>query len=249
MKRVIVALMLRETKTRFGNNKLGYLWAFIEPSVYVGILLFIRNEMHSSVPFGENLYLFILTGILVYRIFISIGSRATNSISANQALLTYPIVKPIDTIAARIILEIITMLVVLVVFFMLLSTFSDSTIIHFPHIFFQAIMAVMLLGASVGAFNAVVAAVLPAWERLWGLLKFPILFLSGVFYIPKGMPPLVQEIISWNPVLHCVEWFRYGAYLDYDPLLNQSYVIWFSLVLLAVALLIERAFRYSLVRQ
>lgn len=32
MWRVQVAVLLRETKTRFGKNKLGYLWAFVEPS-------------------------------------------------------------------------------------------------------------------------------------------------------------------------------------------------------------------------
>lgn len=246
--RVVVAILLRETKTRFGKNKLGYLWALIEPMVYVGLLLFIRSEINTTIPFGENLYLFILTGILMYRVFISVAGRATNSISANQALLTYPIVKPVDTILARLILEIITMLVVIAVFFLLLESLSEYRVIQSPHIFLQAVFATMILSGGIGVFNAVFSVLFPAWERLWGLMKFPILILSGVFYIPKSMPPFVQEIISWNPLLHCIEWLRYGSYLTYDPMLSRSYVIFVGLIFLTVGLLMERIFRSVLIR-
>lgn len=246
--RVIIAIILRETKTRFGKNKLGYLWAIIEPSAYVALLLFIRDKMHASIPFGENLFLFLLTGILVYRVFISVAGRALNAISANHALLTYPLVKPLDTIFARIILEIITMLIVLTIFFLLLSVFSNYTIIHHPQRFAFAICALMFLSTGVGVLNAVVSVILPTWERFWGLIKFPLLILSGVFYIPKSMPPMVQNILVWNPILNCVEWIRSASYLDYDPLLDKSYVLWFSSICLCLGLVLERKYRNTLVR-
>ena len=34
---VVHALLLRETKTRFGANQLGYLWALIEPSLVIAM--------------------------------------------------------------------------------------------------------------------------------------------------------------------------------------------------------------------
>ena len=167
---------------------------------------------------------------------------------SDKALLTYPLVKPVDAIIARILLEILTMLVVLTVFFTLLSVFSNYKIIHTPHIFLQAVFATILLSAGVGVFNAVFSMIVPAWERLWGLIKLPLLILSGIFYIPKSMPPIVQDIIYWNPLLHCVEWLRHGAYLDYDPMLNRSFVIWFSLSFLTAGLFLERIYRHTLVR-
>jgi len=248
MSRVITAIILRETKTRFGKNKLGYLWAVIEPASYVLILILIRKHMGSTVPFGSNLYLFILTGILVYRIFVSIAGRATGAISSNQALLTYPLVKPVDTIIARLILESLTMMVVLAIFFLILESYSDFALINYPSILVEAVAATILLSCGVGFFNAVVSMIFPAWERIWGLMRFPLLFLSGVFYIPKSMPPMVQWIVSWNPVTHCVEWFRYGSYLDYDPMLDRSYVIWFGLITMTFGFCLEKVFRNSLVR-
>ena len=32
---VIQALILRETRTRFGDHQLGFLWAFIEPLLWI----------------------------------------------------------------------------------------------------------------------------------------------------------------------------------------------------------------------
>jgi len=248
MSRVVTAIILRETKTRFGKNKLGYLWAFIEPMAYVTIFILIREKAGTAVPFGSNLYLFILTGILVYRIFISIAGRANGSISSNQALLTYPLVKPVDTIVARIILESLTMILVLTVFFTILEIYSDYSLINYPSILIEAVAVLVLLSSGVGFFNAVFCMIFPAWERVWGLMTLPLLIMSGVFYVPKSMPPLVQQIISWNPLTHCVEWFRYGAYLDYDPALDRSYVIWFGITALTLGFLLEKIFRNGLVR-
>lgn len=249
MSRVVTAIIFRETKTRFGKNKLGYFWALIEPSGYIGILLFLRYKMHASIPFGENIYLFVLTGLLMYRLFISIADRCMSSISSNQSLLTYPLVKPIDTIIARIILEVMTMLVVILVFFGFLIFYTDYPVINYPLEFCAAIIATIFLGASVGVFNAVFSVVMPAWERVWGISKLPTLFLSGIFYMPRSMPPALQEIIKWNPLLHCVEWLRQGSYLDYDPLLSKNFVLVCSLFVITLGLAIERRYRSILVRQ
>ncbi|MGH6763325.1 MAG: ABC transporter permease [Phyllobacterium sp.] len=246
--RVIVAVVLRETKTRFGQNKLGYLWAIIEPVAYVAILLFIRSHLHSSIPFGENLFVFFITGILVYRTVMAIAGRTMKAITANSALLTYPLVKPMDTVLARIILEALTMLFVFGVFFVFLAFVSEHEVIHYPSRFAAAIAAAIFLGAGVGTFNAVVSVLFPVWERLWSILGFPLLMLSGIFYLPHKLPPAAQNVLYLNPILHCVEWLRYATYLDYAPMLNRSYVIGFAVVSMTVGMLLERVYRFSVVR-
>jgi len=248
MLRVITAIILRETKTRFGKNKIGYLWAIIEPISYVAILLFVRHYLHSKIPFGENLYLFFLTGILTYRLFIAIASRTMQAITANQSLLTYPLVKPTDTIFARIILETLTMLVVFAIFFCFLIYLTQGTVIHYPGRFGAAIAATIVLAAGVGTFNSVAVMLFPFWERFWNIIKFPLLIGSGVFYMPSSLPPSAQKILAYNPVLNCIEWLRFGTYLDYNPVLNGFYVLGFALVFLVAGLSMERLYRNTLVR-
>ena len=243
---VIVAVLLRETKTRFGRTRFGYLWAFIEPSVYVGLFIFIRHQLQTVTPFGENLALFFLTGLLFFRVFSSISTRVLSAVTANRALLAYPPVKPLDVILARVLLETLTMLTVFFIFMAFLAMTIDRKLIFHMESFAAAITCLVLLSTAFGVFNAVFSVIMPSWERIWTMLRLPILLLSSVFYVPTSLPPLGQSIISWNPLLHCIEWLRTSTYLTYDPMLSRSYVIGFGLTLLALGLLLERFTRKKL---
>ena len=58
--RVIMSLVLRETRATFGTSMFGYLWAIITPTVSVGILAFIFQKIGRQPPFGSSLALFLL---------------------------------------------------------------------------------------------------------------------------------------------------------------------------------------------
>jgi hypothetical protein len=160
--------------------------------------------------------------MLVFRAFTSIVSRSLSAITANRALLAYPPVKPVDIILARILLEIMVFFIVWVIFFTLLAATSQQKVIVHADRFAEAVAALILLSTSVGMFNAVMAALSPAWERVWPFVRLPLLFFSGIFYVPILTPPWMQSVLYWNPLLHCVEWLRTATYLTYDPLLDKS---------------------------
>lgn len=245
MSRVIVAIILRETKTRFGRNQLGIIWALIEPIVYVGAFAVIRSVTRDAIPFGQDIALFLVSGLLTFRTFTALVSRSTSAIAANRALLAYPPVKPLDFIFARVILETIVMIFVWVVFLIILSMTADTQLIYHYDTFLIALCATFYLGLGIGVFNGTLSVVVPAWERIWSLLRLPLMLISALFFVPNLMPPWVQSIIYWNPVLHCVEWVRVGIYLTYDPMLSPFYVIGFSSIALCVGLALERGYRYK----
>lgn len=244
--RVIVALILRETKTRFGRTQLGFLWALLEPVAYVSIFVAIRDAIRDSTPFGESTILFIITGLLTIRVFMSIASGTTPAISANKNLLTFPPVKPTDVIAARIVLETLTIYVVVFLFFVILEmTIEYKVIVNFSELV-ASIAATTLLGAGIGSLNAVVTILLPAWERVWTMIRLPLFILSGIFFVPNALPPAILHVLWWNPLLHCVEWMRIGTYLSYEPVLVKSYALAWGGGSLALALLLERMYRFKL---
>ena len=246
MSRVIVALILRETKTRFGKHRLGYVWALIEPAVFILIFGVLRTAIRDRIPFGESILLFIIPALLLVRIFIGLAGHMGASISANKALLAYPPVKPPDVIIARFLLEMLTMSLLIAIFFVLMAWIAEIEVIIYFHSFAASITALFLLCVGMGAFNAVVSVLWPAWERIWRFSSLPILILSGVFFVPKSLPPAYQYWLSFNPVLHCVEWMRTATYLTYDPLLDRPYPIMFGLVTLVIGLALERLYRYKL---
>lgn len=241
--RVLYALIMREGITRFGRNQLGYLWAFIEPAAYVLIFVFGRAALRDRIPFGDSIVLFVLTGLMTFRIASSIANRAKSAISGNEALLAYPLVKTLDLVIARILLEAATMVTLFLIFLAGVAVFGGVRIQMNLESFVQALGATVLLGTGLGVFNAVIGRLLPLWERLWGLISMPLFITAGIFFLPGSLPPEIMRVLWWNPFLHCVEWMRDAVYLDYDPMLSRPYLLGVSLTALFIGLFANRYFQ------
>lgn len=241
--RVVVALVRREALTRFGRNRLGYLWAFVEAIVYLVAFIGIRSFIADRIPFGDSLLLFMLTGLLTFRLAMNIAKRCTGAIQANLALLTFPLVKTFDVILARIVLEAVTMLLVAATFLIGLELFAGVRVFRTPDALMIAFMATVYLGTGVGFFNATVSRIVPAWERLWSLLSLPLFFTSGIFFVPAALPPEAFAIVYFNPFLHCVEWVREAAYIDYHASTDKAYLLSFATVALLIGLGVNYLFQ------
>src|SRR5438067_12602576 len=65
--RVIQALIIRETRTRFGDAKLGYGWALLEPILHITMLSAVFSlMMQGRPPIGTHFFIFYLTGLIRY---------------------------------------------------------------------------------------------------------------------------------------------------------------------------------------
>jgi capsular polysaccharide transport system permease protein len=171
-----------------------------------------------------------------------IGGRVMGAISANIALLTFPLVKTFDVIVGRALLELATLSVVAVAFVVGLYVVNGVWVPADLPTTLAGYGAALLLGVSIGCFNAVFSRLVPFWERVWSLLSLPVLFLSAVFYLPSSLPTEILNILWYNPVLHVVEWVRSGVYISYEPYLSTSYVLWISATLLLLTLVLNKFF-------
>ncbi len=242
--RVVGALMLREARTRFGRSQLGYLWAMTEPIALIATFTLISMAMGHMPPYGDSLPMFFALGTLAFQFYRRVASFCSAAFTANQALLTYPIVKQFDTLVARALLEFITCLFVSLLVLGGLIFFAQQP--YPAHIESMAVVVVllMLLGFGFGTLNAVIGAYVASWRNIESLLSRPLLVLSGVFFVPDRMPPKIIPYISWNPVLHGIELMRYGYYPDYrSPTLDVTYLFIWALGLTVFGLVAERAMR------
>ena len=113
--RVVHALIIRETRTRFGDSTLGYGWALLEPILHILMLsLAFAVLMHGRPPIGNQFFIFYYTGIIPYHIFVHTSSSMTYAVTANGSLLQLPFVGTFDVILARGLLELVTDLLVAV---------------------------------------------------------------------------------------------------------------------------------------
>lgn len=244
--RVIAALIIRSTVTRFGESRIGYLWTLAEPAIYVGMILAAQTLVRGAMPFGDSAMLFFLTGMIGFRMTNLIARKAANGLSHNQPMLTYPLVKPLDTIAAAFMLELIIWVIVCTLFIFFMYVGLERKVIVYPLEFGAAILAIAYFAFSFAVFNAVVGTLVPLWSKILGYANMPLMFASGVVFVPATLPPSVLAIISWNPFLHCVEWFRSSTYLDYNSVLEKSYLLSLSTGLLVTGMTLERLYRNKL---
>jgi ABC-type polysaccharide/polyol phosphate export permease/Flp pilus assembly protein TadD len=246
--RVIHALIIRETRTRFGDSKLGYGWALLEPVLHILMLsLVFAVMMHGRPPIGDQFFIFYYTGIIPYHLFVHTSTSMTYAITSNGSLLQLPLVDTFDVLMARGLLELLTDTLVAVI---LLTGFGAIGLGALPQDLAgvsASLIMVWLLGCGFGFGNAVVNAFTKSWDKIWAQLTRLLYFCSGIFYVPGMMPDWIRDILAWNPLLHGVDWFRSSFFREYEPhWLDRSYLAAMAVAALLAGLGLERGLRRRL---
>jgi capsular polysaccharide transport system permease protein len=247
--RTILALFIRETKTRFGRSRLGYLWVIFEPLAHIGILILVIGLLNRGgrAPIGPNFGLFYFTGIVPYHIFTHTAGHMMTAAPENRPLLQIPRVTLPDVFIARALLEGVTEMIVAAI---LIAMFLLAGMQAIPLDPLGVVFAMTLLWLSawgVGMINAVVVAYVAGWERVWGALMSVLYFSSGTFFIPRMMPQWVRDILMWNPILQGIEMVRVNYFHEPDPQwLMPAYLAGWALVPLAIGFALQNVFRRRL---
>ncbi len=245
--RVIGALILREARTRYGRAQLGYAWALAEPVVLVLTFVAVFKALGRPALYGNSLYLFFATGVLPYLAFRRVSSFVTHALEANRALLSFPVVRPLDTMIARALLEAATVVLVALLILGLPVAMFEAEPPARPVHMAGAFAVLMLLGFGSGVLNAAVIARFESWKAVEPMLSRPLFFISGIFFLPDNLPERVRAALGWNPVLHGVEWMRYGYYFNYRAAgLDAGYLIAWAVVLTLIGLAAARSIRPGL---
>lgn len=244
--RVVNALLQREARAQYGATRLGYLWALIMPMAQITIFTAIFWSIGRADIFGSDIgstAAFITTGFLSFNLFTSISSQIMSTISANKALFGYPLVMPFDAMLARLILVSSTSLLSFILTLLLLFLFDFWT----PNIdsllgLMGAISSASLLGFGVGLINSYLVLHFPSYTRTYSIITRPLLFMSGVFYLASDQfPPMVLDILYYNPILHCTEWVRSAFYLEWEStFVDFQYLFFFTTTVLFIGLFTQR---------
>lgn len=247
--RVLVALIFREAALRFGASPFAYVWTLVEPTLLVGIMLIMRVYVkHYSPAFGDSSTLFLLTGLIAFRLTRNTINKSGKAISSNSSLFGFGAVKPPDVVIARVVVEFTIWMIVLTIFFTAVARILQLEVITKFQDFVIALCSIFYFCIAMSMFNATVGALVSIYRTLWKIATLPLLFASGVLYMPSSMPPEVQAVISWNPFLHCVEALRSTSYLDYLSLYDPIYLHSFATIVLIFSLAVERLFRKEIIR-
>ena len=239
--RVISALTLRETRSRYGNSKLGFFWALFEPFAHVVVFMGIFSALDRAVPLGDNMALFILTGIIPWLLYSNLVNNVMNGIKSNKALLGYPQVMPIDITISMIILVFSTMFLVML-FFLGITIYMGTTIRIDSFLEMMKVTGLfILLATGIGLINAAIIPYYPSYSSIFSAFSRPLYFISGIFFTANFLSPEVYAIVDFNPIIHLIEWFRSGFYPSFDSnLYDPEYAVTVCVSIFGIGLLVER---------
>ena len=241
--RVIKALFLRELKTRFGEKRLGFLWAFGEPLIQVLTFVIVWKLFGRLGPPGVHPILFLITGIIPFIMFSSIISRVMRSVAGNKALLVFPQVKIIDLIISRIVVEVTTFGAVFVAFIYgcdYLGIYSD---IRYPLGVFSKFILMALLAGGLGYVLMPIVAMFPFMEYVIRFTMRATYMTSGVFFAIEKLPYAARRYIDWNPVLQIMHMLRADYFYEIslkDEFSNLSYVLFLIAIIWIVAITLTK---------
>lgn len=244
--RVVLSLIFRETRVRFGGTRLGYVWALIEPILHVAVLSAIYVVWGRTAPMG-NLQMFFITGIMPFFLFSHTSSQLSRAITSNAQLLRLPPITNMDIVFAKALLQGLTWIIVFFVLLFIVALGGKLVLPEHVEECGAAAFFTFLLGFGFGLNNAVLNVMFKSWERVYSAVTRPLYLLSGVFYLVDSLPDQARRVLVWNPLVHAIEWFREGYFTNFSSLtLDRSYLIKWSIASVVLGLCMERAFRRRL---
>ena len=249
---VILAVAAYENNRKASKSSLGNWEALINPAqlmlFYIGMRIgfrFLRGNNPLAQGGSTDMYfsivVFIATGFSIAFLFRNVVSKALSGLKL-KAPLYYPRIKPLDILLALSINDIRALSTLSLGLLGLVWCFTWSFRFDSPGLAICVYMLVVALAIGFG-LCVVFLAGLNKWvvRIIRRLLQRTIIFTSGIFFATFELPAYTRPFVTWNPVLHAVELFRYSMNNEYPiPDISLSYLIWCSMVLLGFSLILYR---------
>ncbi|WP_279117656.1 ABC transporter permease [Acidithiobacillus thiooxidans] len=210
--RVIWALMLRETVTRFGREGLGMLWMIAEPALFVIGVMIIFSFIETGYPYGISPAEYLAVSYPTLLFWRNGTSRVTGAINVNRALLHHQPIRPMDIIYSRILLEFSSSMAV---FLFLFPIFIVVGVCHMPgSILTMALGYLLIIWFSFGfvLIMAGLAELSETIEKTSHIILYLMLPFSGVFIPTFVVPEPYRSYLLYFPLIDAVDYFHHGYF-------------------------------------
>ncbi len=243
------ALLMRELQTRFGGYRLGYLWAPLEILFQVGVYLIIFGTIMARVLPGMDYKLFLVAGLVSFRMMSTIATRALGAVEANQGLLMYRAVRHIDVIIARSFLELVIYFFTFLLLLVMLAFIGTSISFSQLHIVLFCWITLFLFGFGLAMIMMVVGYYGGEISKIISLVFTILYFGSGIVYSIHIIPEPYLSYLLYIPYIHNIELMRHALAPSY-PIYNIdiTYFLKWTVAVNFLGLLMYKAVERDLIR-
>lgn len=241
--RTVLALILREMSSTYGRSAGGYIWVILEPVLGIAILSAIFSLGFRHPKLGSNFAIYYATGLLPYMFYTTVSGKTAQAILYSRQLLGYPRVTFTDVIAARVLLNVLTQLIVgCIVLTTIRMMFDTRTTLDMSRVVLCYCM-VTALAVGVGTLNCFLSSMFPLWARVWPIITRPLFLISGTILLYEGIPEPYRGWLWYNPLMHVTGEMRAAFYFSYDaPYVTPSYVFAISGICFMAGMLLLRRY-------
>ena len=188
-----------------------------------------------------NIVAFIATGFAIYFLFRIIAIQSLSGLKLKSPLY-YKRIEPLDVLLALSINNIRAITTLTFGLLGLVWAFTWSFRMDSPGLAVVVYLLTVFMAIGfgiclvfIGKYNKLITKLIKR------LLNRILIFTSGLWFATFEMPAHTRPFITWNPVLHGVELFRYSINNDYPiPDISLSYLVWCSMLLLGFSLVLYR---------
>jgi len=231
------ALFYRELGVRFSEGRAGLFWTFFEPFMQIIIFVLIKTIIFGRNNISLDFTAFLALNFVAFNMFKNIVKKSSAAFKANKSLFIYKQVKPIDTVIARVAVEVYISSILFLIFFII--GFYLNNDIHIQNLNMVAFGFISLILFSF-AFALLVATLnifFPSVGKIVNFFMMGLMFGSAVIYTIDMTPQAFTSYILYNPLTHFME-IIHGFYfysLD-DRYVDYNYILIWTLSLLYVGL-------------
>ncbi|WP_428311565.1 ABC transporter permease [Hydrocarboniphaga sp.] len=243
----LYAFLMREIRSRFGTQRGGYLWGFVEPAFQVIILTMlvrgIKGRFEGKI-YGEDLVFFFSLGVIPYQMFSH--AMSGSGIMAGSGLFNFRQIRPIDIGLVRGFIDFLTYGVIFALMLAISNWFGYDYTVDKPLEFLYCIFLLFWLAFSLGLFFDVMGSIFRQAKMVQQVFVRSMYLTSGVIYSIDSLPSVIKPYLLWNPMLHIIDEIRATCMEGYPARGDLNYAAACILLLMFMSLAFYRRNLYRL---
>lgn len=198
-------LISRDLKVRYKRSFLGFMWALVNPLLTMAVIsvVFIRLFRFNV----QNYPIFLLSGILLWRLFSSGTSRAMRSIVGSAGMMKKIYVPPSVFVSASIgsaVVNLLFALPPLLLLAVILGVYPNTAWIFLP----VPIILTALFALGVGVIVSALAVFFADMMDIYDVILSTFYYLTPIIYPVSILPEMLARLESINPMYHLIDAFR-----------------------------------------
>ena len=200
-----------------------------------------RFAAGGSTDMYFNIVIFIASGFSLAFLFRNVAIKALAGLKL-RAPLYYSRVKPLDILLALSVNDLRALATLSLAILGLVWYFTWSFRLDSPGLAISVYLLTVLMAIGFG-ICVVFLGGLNKWitKILKRVIQRVVIFTSGIFFATFELPANMRPFVTWNPILHAVELFRYSMNNDYPiPDISLGYLVSCSILLLSFSLVLYR---------